>query len=409
MKAGGLFRTVPPRVRWLIYLLSFSNVGTGYYWVATSAYLPEIGISNVDVGLLLALNGISFIVTAIPLGLLADRIGRRKILLWGLLGVPPALLIYALTSELQWLVVASIVAGVAEGGFLTTWNALIADLTEPENRQEAFALSFVLSSFSGAVGFALPLAFPSLESALALSSHDVHSAFFVILAVAAAVTPVTIHRLLNDYQETSFNGAKIRKGRNIRPLLKFSAYNGLIGLGAGFIIPLIPTWLLVRFGLPDSVSGPLLAVSSMTIAFASIGSAWLGRRYGLVRAIVLTQGTSTLFMVSLAFAPEAFLACGLYVVRSSLMNMAAPLSDSFLMEIISKEERGFASALNSLVWRLPHSATTIVGGLLLSAGYYDIPFFLAAGFYMVSIAMFYLTFRSAPVSTVKAADTAQCP
>lgn len=84
-----IFGTVPKQVKWLIYLLSFSNVAAGYFWVATSAYLPEKGLSSGDVGLILALNGVAFIIAAIPLGMLADRIGRKSILLVGLLGMPP--------------------------------------------------------------------------------------------------------------------------------------------------------------------------------------------------------------------------------------------------------------------------------------------------------------------------------
>jgi predicted MFS family arabinose efflux permease len=76
------------------------------------------------------------------------------------------------------------------------------------------------------------------------------------------------------------------------------------------------------------------------------------------------------------------------------MNMAAPLTDSFLMGIISKEERGLASAINSIVWRLPHSVTTVVGGVLLGMGLYDIPFFLATIFYAISITLFYINFKA---------------
>lgn len=389
----GIFGLVPTRVKWLIYLLSFSSVATGYFWVATSAYLPEIGISSGSVGLILAINGLAFILTAIPMGIMADRTGRKKILLVGVLGMPPSLLIYAFTSDLTFLLAASIIAGVAEGAFLTTWNAMIADMTSGEGRQEAFALSFIVSAVSTGLGFALPLSFPLVTAITGWSVFDVHRAFFIVLALVALITPITLYRLLKEYQETPPESVPLRKGKNMKPMLRFSALNSLIGLGAGFIIPLIPTWLFLKFGVPDTYSGPLLALSSLTIGFASIASSGLGKRYGTVRAIVMTQGASTLFMVSLAFVPNAAAAGFLYIMRSSLMNMAAPLSDAFLMGIISKEERGLASAINSIVWRLPNSVTTVVGGMLLAAGYYELPFFLAAAFYMVSISMFYITFR----------------
>ena len=139
-----VFGAVPVRVKWLILLMSFSSLAAGYFWVATSAYLPQAGVPAGTVGLILAVNGVAFMVTAIPLGILADRTGRKRILLGGLLGMTPALLVYALTTDVTTCCLASAIAGVSEGAFLTTWNALIADMTGGEGRREAFALSFIV-------------------------------------------------------------------------------------------------------------------------------------------------------------------------------------------------------------------------------------------------------------------------
>lgn len=392
-KSGSIFGSVPTKVRWLILLMSFSSLATGYFWVATSAYLPEIGVSSGSVGLLLSVNGIVFILSAVPLGMLADRIGRKRILLVGVMGMPPALLIYAFTSDIAFLMLASIIAGAAEGAFLTTWNALIADMTSGEGRKEAFTLSFIVMAVTSGAGYALPYVFPTIADLSGLTNFQVHELFFIVIALVAVITPVTLARLLSDYQETPGTKVTLRKGRNLGPMLKFSALNSLIGLGAGFIIPLIPLWLLNRFDVADTYSGPLLAVASLTMGFASIASTGLARRLGTVRAIVLCQGSSTIFMLALAFAPDPITAGGLYVVRAMLMNMSSPLSDAFLMGIVTKEERGLASAINSIVWRLPHSVTTVVGGVLLGMGLYSEPFYLAALFYAISVGLFYVLFR----------------
>jgi len=99
-------------------------------------------------------------------------------------------------------------------------------------------------------------------------------------------------------------------------------------------------------------------------------------------------------MLSLAFTTNAVLAGGLYLVRASLMNMSAPIGDSFIMGIIEPEQRGLASAVNSIIWRLPNSVTTVLGGILMAAGYYDLPIFLATAFYVASISLFFTVFRN---------------
>src|SRR5207247_8236812 len=98
-------------------------------------------------------------------------------------------------------------------------------------------------------------------------------------------------------------------------------------------------------------------------------------------------------MFSLAFVTNAVAAAGLYMVRAALMNMSAPIGDSFLMGIVAPEQQGLASAVNSIVWRLPNSVTTILGGILMAGGYYDIPIFLATGVYVASIAYFDVVFH----------------
>lgn len=120
----------------------------------------------------------------------------------------------------------------------------------------------------------------------------------------------------------------------------------------------------------------------------------MSKKYGIVKAIVINQGFSTLFMFSLAFVASPLLAAGLYIIRAAMMNMASPLSDSLLMSIVDKESRGFASSLNSVIWMLPNSVTTIFGGMILASGNYSTPFILAGGFYLASVTLFYYFFRN---------------
>jgi MFS family permease len=394
-KRKRFFSDVPSRVKWLVYLSSFSSVGYGYFIIAVSAYLPEIGFTAKQVGLLLGLNGLVFVLSAVPIGILADRRGRKGFLLGGLLGLAPIMFVYAYSKDFSILLAASIVAGVAEGAYMACWNAMIADQTTLKNRNEAFSLSFIVGNASFGIGMALPFVFPAISDFTGLTSEAIHDAAFVFLGALCLVSPALLWVLLKDYKEELRPGKALILTESRGPLFKFSAVNSLIGLGAGFIIPLIPTWFVLKFNVSDVYSGPLLAISSITIALSAVLSARIATRYGMIRAIVLTQGLSTVFMLSLAFAPGAVLAGSLYLVRAALMNMSSPIADSFLMSIISKEERGFASAINSIVWRLPNSASTVVGGMLLASGFYKTPFFLATGFYAISIALLYVLFKDA--------------
>ncbi|TMI19765.1 MFS transporter [Candidatus Bathyarchaeota archaeon] len=386
------FSKIPRKVKWLIIALIFNNMAIGYLLVYLTAFFPQLNISAGVVGLLLGLEG-AMVLLSIPLGILSDRRGRKKLLLIGTSLVPLPIIMIALTLNVAVLVLAAIILGVAESAALSTWNAIIADQTSLENRDASFSLSFILGNGAVAFGSLLPAFIPAIQSLTGLGSIPVHEDLLVLVGLVSAITPVWLFRVLKDYKETP-NPTKLIRGKNFPILLKFSGINSLIGLGAGFIIPLIPTWLFLKFGTPDTFSGPLLSLSNLTIALAAVTSPRLSSRFGLLKAIVATQGFSTVFMLSLAFVPDVRLAGGLYIVRAALMNVSVPLQDSYLMGIMSQEERGLASSINTVVWRIPNSITTVIGGLILATGRFDIPFYLATIFYAISITLFYTQFKN---------------
>lgn len=397
---------IPPIVRRLIYLVSPVGVAGGFFSIYVSVFLLDLGVTAEIVGLVLAINGGTMVLAAIPLGILSDRRGRRTMLVVGALLFSPMLGILAVTTDIVWLVVVGILGGLAEAAFLSTWNAMIADGTPPEARNAAFALSFIVSTVTSGIGFALPFAFPYLSAWTGASIVALHRDTLLELAILSTISPAGV-LLLRGYPEHVSSTApredaaslrdRMRRFRaraaQLRLLLAFSGVNGLIGLGAGFIIPLIGTWFRLRFGVPDAYSGPLLAAANLTMGLAGVTSARLAAWLGPVRAVALVQGLSTVFMFSLAFAGDPVLAGALYVLRAALMNMASPIMDAYLMGLVRPDERGFASALNSIVWRMPNSASTAGGGYLLERREYQLPFLVAGCLYAVGVSAFYAVFR----------------
>ena len=328
------------------------------------------------------------------MGILSDRKGRKNLFLIGLFTLPVEFLVFALTSNLSYLLIATVFVGVSEAATLATWNAIIADQTTPENRDKAFSTAFIVNLGSIGIGSAIPLAFPAIQNISGLGVDLVHRAFMAGVSLAVLASPILASLLLRDYFELAKNEARQKKRGHLRTLLKFSFLNGLLGFGTGLIIPLIPTWFFLKFGVQDAYTGPLLALASLTVALSAAISPRLSRRYGLVKSIVMVQGVATVFMISLGFAPIPLLAAGFFVARAGFMYMGNPLADSYLMGIIEAQERGLASAVNSVMWELPQSGSTILGGVILGSGSYTSPFLLAALFYAVSISLFYSLFRN---------------
>ena len=207
--------------------------------------------------------------------------------------------------------------------------------------------------------------------------------------------------LLFGYVETHNPSRRWGGLRNLGTLAKLGFVGGAIGFGAGFIVPLIGTWFLYRFGVGDSYSGPLLALSDILIGLAAFASPRLAAKYGQMNAIMLTTGSSMVFMLAMAFLPNVFLAGAFYVVRSSLMNMSNPLLDSFSMSIFPPEQRGLVSGLTNTVFRLPNSVSTYIGGYLLGVRLLELPFLVASGFYVVGLVGFFFFFIARDARTLR--------
>src|SRR5436309_14735650 len=190
----GFFSKIPRKLKWLIVALVFNNVAIGYLLVYLTAFCPELGISAGVVGLLLGLEG-AMVLLSIPLGILSDRGGRKKLLLIGTSRVPIPIILIALTINVAVLILAAIILGIAESAALSTWNAIIADQTSLENRDASFSLSFILGNGAVAFGSLLPAFIPAIQSLTGLGSIPVHEYLLVLVGLVSAITPVSLFRV----------------------------------------------------------------------------------------------------------------------------------------------------------------------------------------------------------------------
>jgi MFS family permease len=376
----------------IVLVLTPTFLDIGFLQVVITAWLPTIGYTALQVGLLITVQGILAVALAIPLGIVSDIYGRRLILVSGALAGSLGLLTFGLTTDFGLLIAASAVLGVAEGATVSVWNALLADLTSGESRNKIFSLSYVMISVASGVGLLLPGFFPFIAGPLGLTGDAIHRSTLELLGLLSFLSPAGILVLIWKQKEAVNPERKFKGFKNLGFLARLGVVAGAIGFGAGFIIPLVGTWFLLRFSVGDSYSGPLLAVSSILIGLAAFGSPRLAKRFGQTNAIMLTTGSSMVFMLSMAFIPDVNIAALFYIIRTGLMNMSGPLMDSFSMSLFPSEQRGLVSAVSNTVFRLPNSVSSSFGGLILGMGLLELPFIIARAFYIAGLVAFFLFF-----------------
>ncbi|MEM0288255.1 MAG: MFS transporter [Nitrososphaerota archaeon] len=388
------FGMIPSQAKLLVFGTVFSQLGIGLVLTDLAYYLTSIReLPATFAGLIFTVEGLTSVALSLPLGVLSDRYGRKIFVLAGNMLIGFSIVLFALFKNELVIVLAGALGGVSEAAFTSSTGALLAQYSSTENRTAIFSLAALAGNLAwGAGGFLLYLVQP-LEN-LGLNPLQSHFMLYIALAACTFLSTVLLVKLNESKRESHTVKYGILSSRTRRLLLKYIGANIFVAFGAGLVVPLMSQWFAYKYGVPDSVSGPVLGISNVLIAAASLTAPAAAKRLGIVRSIVITQAASTIFMFATPLPSSFTLSGTIYVVRAFLMNVSNPLSSSLIMGMVPDEERGAASGISATFWRMPNSISTYPGSALMRAGFLNMPFYIASALYIVSIALFWLWFKN---------------
>jgi MFS family permease len=407
----GIYRGLPKEATRLIYSLILPSVAYGMLYTDISYFLTTVqGLPDVTMGIIVTLMGVSTFTASIPLGMAADRYGRKRVLIAGNVAASVTVAVFALTTNPGVLFAAAILEGVSEGAASAATSALLAEKCEAIKRNSVFSLfGFAQSMAFGAGSFAIPAVV--VFQVLGFGDRESHILLYIAIAILSLASTVLMFRISESRIPVKTKTTKSRfsvkrllpqKSRDV--LAKYVLTGATIAFGAGLFVPLMTRWMDLQYGVADEISGPILGATSLVIGVATLASPYLAKKIGLVKAVVATQATSTLFMFITPLSPNFLLASTVYTMRAFLMNMSSPLEQAMIMGLVATEERGVASGISTALWRLPNALSSFIGAWMMGIGFLALPFFVATAFYVVSIVMFWFFFKN----TFMPEETAEC-
>jgi MFS family permease len=387
------YRGIPWEARLLVYLSFIPNVAIGFIYTDLAYFLVTFqGIGSTQAGIVITVMGLTLVAESIPMGILADRLGRRRMLVLGNLCASLSLLGFAFTTNYAVVLLVAVLEGTGEAAYAVSVSALLAEKAGDQRRTAAFSLLNILGWIASAVGSAVISSVIGFQG-LGFDLAQAHVTLFAIVGLLnLAVTPFLL-KIGEGSKFTRTRGWFPKKSGGV--LMKYLSYSILIAVGAGLFVPIMTVWFQAAYGVPDAVSGPVLGVTSVLTAAVVAVSPRLAKKLGLVRATVVTQGASTAFMLAVPLSPNFALSASFYVVRVFLMNLSNPLTQSLVMGLVSPDERGMASGVTASLWRLPNSLSTTLGLTLIGAGLIALPFYIATVLYVIGISTFFVQFRKA--------------
>lgn len=119
------------------------------------AFARELQLSPFATGLLVSGTGAAVLVVSVPAGMLADRIGARRVAVGATFFLALGLLGHALPPTFAGLFASRVVFGIGFGALWTAGVALAGELAPPEHRARALALPMTIAGGAFMLGPAL--------------------------------------------------------------------------------------------------------------------------------------------------------------------------------------------------------------------------------------------------------------
>ncbi len=355
---------------WTIWTtVALDLVGFGIVVPILGRYAERFGANGFQVGLLFASFSLAQMVFAPVLGRVSDRVGRKPVIIFSLVGTAVGCFVTGAAGALWVLFLGRIIDG-ASGASVAVAQGAIADIAPPERRAQLLGM---LGAAFG-VGFVVG---PALGGLAALGGP--HVPFYVAGTIAAVNAVAAVIRL----PETRPEAREERPARGSRAALtpdlrRYAAVGLLSTLGFAGFEATFSLWGAETFSLTEGstalvflfVGALLVLVQGMLIGrlTASFGSRRLLRAgLAVVAAGMVTLASTSTWPV--LFVALTFIAFG--------QGVAVPSGTALVTEAAPVERRGEALGYQQSVTALGRVAGPVVAGLLFDHAAVDAPFVVA--------------------------------
>ena len=144
----GIKNVIQEDFLWLLIIVSVFSLGA-FNFSFILLFGSEVGISNEFIPLLFALVNVAHVAVAIPSGLIADRIGREKMLFVGYsVFLAVTLAIFIGPASFFVALVVAILFGVYQGIVNTVTRAMIPKYVKPNLVGTAYGMYYLVAGFS---------------------------------------------------------------------------------------------------------------------------------------------------------------------------------------------------------------------------------------------------------------------
>ena len=342
------------------------NFGVSVFFFLYNLFMLDLGYREQSLGMLASALALGSMTGTIPMGMVARRVGVKKVLIVCLVLMSVA---FGARVFLFWYpaqIAFAFFDGVMLCGWVVCLSPAVANVVEERKRPFAFSVLFAVAvatgSLGGLVGGNMPdwcQRFGVHHPGIAVSVVEAKRITLLAACAFTALAAWPITRLSSGTRSPF-----VRWAQRPTPFLRrFLLANACWAAAVGAFNPFTNVFFVRYLGVPTAHLGNFFSIAQLLQAGAVLLMPFVLRKTGLISGVVAAQLTAAAAVGLLAAGRGVLQAEVIYCFFMAAQHMCDPGLQSLLMDRVSVEDRSGAAALNFLVISIAQAVSAAVAGL----------------------------------------------
>jgi MFS family permease len=354
-----------PRQFWLMFWgLLLSTSGASMIWPFLLIYITgKLDLPLTTAGTLITINAVSSVISSFIAGSLADRLGRKWVMVVSLLADAALFVLMIQADNYASFAILMAARGFSNPLYRVSADAMLADLIPEADRPEAYAWIRMVSNVGIAIG-------PLVGGFLAATSYDLA---FYAAAFGTGMYGVLLAGFAREtLQKDNAPGlpAPINRFDGYDKVLGDMAFTPVIGTMMFGWVTAVLMWIMMpvyansNYGLPENLYGWIPATNALIVVSLQVLVTRQTRHYETRR--MMSMG---MFFYAIANGLVA-LATGFWGFWIAMVVMTigeliiVPTSSTYVANIAPADMRGRYMSIYGLTWSFGQMFGPVLGGLL---------------------------------------------
>ena len=258
--------------------------------------------------------------------------------------------------------------------FLPLEHSLLAGAVDSRHRTALFARYSLIGSLIAAVG-ALAAAIPEVMTVgLVIEFKAALQGAFLFYGLIGAMAFVIYQRLAKPVRIKGDGPPAAPLGRSRHIVGQLVMLFCVDAFAGGLVVQsMLAVWLFQRFDLSVTTAGTIFFCTGFLSAISYPVAVRIAARIGLINTMVFTHIPANIFLIMTALMPSLPLAIACLLIRSFLSQMDVPTRTSYVMAVVTPEERPAAASVTAVPRSLASAASPVLTGFLLGLSTFGWP------------------------------------